>query len=139
MSAIDARGHGAAHAQAARRFNRGEFLGAARVWGEIWHALGADEGPGGPDDPRPPPPEARLYRGLIRLAAGFARWREGRLAPARRLLGMGLSDLEAVGPVRCELDVSCLRVQARSFLEALESGRGTPVVPVVEVEEGGAP
>lgn len=131
MTALDLRGWPAVHAQAAGRFNRGEFMGAARLWEEVWQALGANEGPEGPDDDAPPPAEALFLRGLIRMAAGFARWREGRLVPAQRLIQMGRVDLDGLGEVVSELNLDRLRSQLRAFLAALEA------VPE-GAEEGGA-
>ena len=134
MSLLDATGRGAAHAQAARRFNRGEFLAASRIWQEIWHELGAGGRVTEEGESVPPRPEAVLYQALIRLAAGFERWSQGRTDAAVRLIEMGLADLEGLGPVRCELRVDRFAAQARSFLAALRDGTPAPVVPVLEVE-----
>ena len=134
MIVLDATGRGAAHAQAARRFNRGEFLAASRIWQEIWHELGAGGCVTEEGESVPPRPEAVLYQALIRLAAGFERWSQERRDAAIRLIEMGLSDLEGLGSIRCELQVDRFAAQARSFLEALKDGATAPVVPVLEVE-----
>lgn len=129
----------ATHNQAAARWNRGEFLAASRVWDEAWQAMGADEGPGGPDDPTPPPPVAYLFRGLIRLAAGMQRWSEGRYTPAMKLLAMGLSDLEGARDVDTPLNTFAILEATKRFVAQLEklgedaAEQAAPLVPVFEI------
>jgi hypothetical protein len=125
---LEVRGFDATHRQAAGRFNRGEYLAAAQAWTTAWHDLGADEGPGGPEDPGPPLPEAILFRGLVRVSAGMARYAEDRPGPAARLLEMGLADLEGLGPVATGIDVAALIASGRTFLSRL---RQTPAVEPV--------
>lgn len=131
--------HDAVHYQAARRFNRGEYRAASRAWEEVWHALGADEGPDGPDDPTPPPAEAVLLRGLIRLAAGMTRWQEGRFGPALKLLDMGIADLDGPGRSPASFDREALVLSARRFRDALEAhghtdmARAASLAPQIEV------
>jgi len=93
-------------------FNGGHWYEAHEVWEEAW------KGESGP--------RRALLQGLIQVAAGCLKQREGRAEGARTLFTRALERLESL-PATCEgVEVGVLVSQVRQWREA-----GAPGHPVV--------
>ena len=105
-----------------RLFNAGRFFEAHERWEEAWL--------------RESGKSRLLLQGLIQIAAGFLKARQGNAGAAVRLLEAGAARVAAAGPP-AELTAFCGAVR-HAALRLQESGKEAVACPPLPPLEGGA-
>ena len=90
------------------QFNSRLFFEAHETWEEIWLAT--------------PEPDKTFLQGIIQIAAAFHHYGRGNTRGTRSLLVAGLKRLERFPAVHRELALESLRVEARDWIEGLDTG-----------------
>jgi uncharacterized protein len=103
-----------------RCFHSGAFFEAHEHWESVW--LTAQE------------PEKTFLQGLIQVAASFHHFQRGNCAGTISLLRSALRRLDTFPEIFGGIAVAPLRVAARAWLEALETGTQSSPPPVPRVE-----
>jgi uncharacterized protein len=103
------------------QFNAGEFWNAHESWEIVWLPA--------------PEPDKAFLQGIIQMSAGFHHHTKNNAAGARSLLRRGLDKLERFPDGYRGLRLEELRMAARAWLAAIESGKSKTPGPYPQIHE----
>ena len=92
-------------------FNRGDYFEAHEHWEEVWHEAAGDD--------------RRMLQGLIQIAAGLYKLKQGRDDLCVKLIDKGLDKLGTEGTTCFGLGVAAIREEVARLREAVEQGLPT--------------